>query len=315
MSEYIIDTTQPFDASVFQFTEPKVHKSGGKVVNMFNKHTKESVQVSTPLMLTWGAQECLDDKKQKNGKYTMSLQFPSSDFTTPDAEASRRWFEQCVNSVKETALKNSMKWFGKEIKSMEVIEEKFNVMLKHPKIEKGSAVMDLNKPPTLTVKVPQWSGVWKTEIYDEEGNPLFVPGEFNASGSPLDFLKSKSHVITLLDCGGLWFVNGKISITWNLKQAIVQKPKERVSGVCILRPKASDKQKLKELPPPPEDDADPDGVGMTVVEDSDDEIQLDPDEAYSSVTVPVVQVPEPEPEPEIIVEETKPKKKVVKKVK
>jgi hypothetical protein len=71
----------------------------------------------------------------------------------------------------------------------------------------------------------------------------------------------------------LWFVNGKVSVTWNLKQAIVQKPKTSsiVEGTCFLRPKAAEVAKLRALPPP-EDDIDPDGaVASTIVEDSDDE--------------------------------------------
>jgi hypothetical protein len=42
-------------------------------------------------------------------------------------------------------------------------------MLRHPKKAKGSSEIDETKPPTLTVKIPQWSGVWKPEIYDEDG--------------------------------------------------------------------------------------------------------------------------------------------------
>ena len=156
------------------------------------------------------------------------------------------------------------------------MDEKFNIMLRHPKKEKGSAEMDENKPPTLTVKIPCWKGVWQSEIYDEDGEPLFIKGKGPSHLSPLDFLKPKTHVICLIQCGGLWFVNGKVSITWNLKQAIVQKPKTSAiaEGTCFLRPKASDVQKLKSLPPPDED-VDPDGaVSSTIVEDSDDEREI-----------------------------------------
>jgi hypothetical protein len=65
-----------------------------------------------------------------------------------------------------------------------------------------------------------------------------------------------------------------------LKQAIVQKPKTSsiIEGTCFLRPKASDVQKLKSLPPP-EDDIDPEGaVSSTIVEDSDEEFELPPPE-------------------------------------
>jgi len=102
----------------------------------------------------------------------------------------------------------------------------------------------------------------------------------------------------LIQCGGLWFVNGKVSITWNLKQAIVQKPKSSsiVEGTCFLKPKAADVEKLKTLPPP-EEDIDPEGaVISTIVEDSDDEVEFElpppaPVVVEPVVVAPVVEVP------------------------
>ena len=200
----------------------------------------------------------------------------------------------------------SKDWFGKEIKSMEVMEEKFNVMLRYPKLEKGKDALDYNKPPTLTAKLPCWKGIWQPEIYDEEGTAMYVKGKTASHVTPLEFLKPKTHVICLLQCGGLWFVNGKVSITWNLKQAIVQKPRTSAitEGVCFLKPKAADVERLKSLPPP-EDDIDPDGaVISTIVEDSDDEEER---ELPKPVPVPVA-------EPvAAAVEEPKKKKVVTKK--
>jgi hypothetical protein len=279
MSSAIIDGTN-IDTSVFSYSAPKANPSGGKVVNLYNKHFKESLTLTTPLMLTWGAQEGQDQAKNPTGKFTMSLQFPSKDYSNADAEAFLTSMHALEAKIRADALTYSKEWFGKEIKSADVMEEKFNVMLRHPKKEKGSAEMDFNKPPTLTVKIPCWKGVWQSEIYDEEGNPLFLKGKSPAHVTPLDFLKPKTHVLCLIQCGGLWFVNGKVSITWNLKQAIVQKPKTSsiIEGTCFLRPKASDVQKLKSLPPP-EDDIDPEGaVSSTIVEDSDEEFELPPPE-------------------------------------
>jgi len=275
MSSAIIDGTN-IDTTVFSYSAPKANPSGGKVVNLYNKHFKESLTLSTPLMLTWGAQEGQDQAKNPTGKFTMSLQFPSSDYSNADAEAFLKSMRALESKIKSDALTYSKEWFGKEIKSADVMEEKFNVMLRHPKKEKGSIEPDLNKPPTLTVKVPCWKGVWQSEIYDEEGTPLFLKGKSPAHVTPLDFLKPKTHVICLIQCGGLWFVNGKVSVTWNLKQAIVQKPKTSsiVEGTCFLRPKAAEVAKLRALPPP-EDDIDPDGaVASTIVEDSDEEFEL-----------------------------------------
>jgi hypothetical protein len=308
MTDAIIDGTN-IDTTVFSYSAPKAHASGGKVVNLYNKHFKESLTISTPLILTWGAQEGQESgTKKPTGKWTMALQFPTKEYSNPDLEAFLTSMKTLETKVKEAAMTNSKEWFGKEIKSMDVIEEKFNAMLKYPKKEKGGVELDYNKPPTLTAKIPQWSGVWKPEIYDEEGEPLFVHGKVNSHLSPLEYLKPKTHVICLLQCGGLWFVNGKISITWNLKQAIVQKPKQTMEGTCFLKPKASDKEKMKALPPP-EDDVDPDGVhGATIVADSDDE--------HEREFVPPTPVPVVEPvKEEIVVEEVKPKKKIIAKKK
>jgi hypothetical protein len=303
MTDSIIDGTN-IDTNVFSYSAPKAHASGGKVVNLYNKHFKESLTLSTPLMLTWGAQEGHNKETGKpTGKWTMALQFPSAEYSSADAEAFLKSMRTLETKIKADAMTYSKEWFGKEIKSSEVIDEKFNVMLRHPKKNKGSIEVDENKPPTLTVKIPQWSGVWKPEIYDEDGEPLYINGKVNTHLTPLEFLKPKTHVICLLQCGGLWFVNGKISITWNLKQAIVQKPKQSMEGTCFLKPKASEVKMMKALPPP-EEDVDPDGVSTTIVADSDDEEITVPAPVISQVAVE---------EPLETIEEVKPKKKIVRK--
>ena len=276
MTDSIIDGTN-INTNVFSYSAPKAHASGGKVVNLYNKFSKESLTISTPLILTWGAQEGKDQQGNSTGKWTMSLQFPNTDFPNQDCQAFLDSMRALEAKVKADAMTYSKEWFGKNITSPEVMDEKFNVMLRHPKI-KGSIEPDLSKAPTLTIKVPQWSGVWKSEIYDEEGEPLYVNGKINNHLNPLEFLKPKTHVICLIQCGGLWFVNGKVSITWNLKQAIVQKPKDSLEGKCLLRPKVADKALLKTLPPPEEVYNE---ASAAIVEDSDNE------EEETSYVVPV----------------------------
>ena len=290
MTDAIIDGTN-INTSLFSYSAPKAHASGGKVVNLYNKNVRESLTISTPLILTWGAQEGKDTQGNLTGKWTMSLQFPNSEYSNADAEAFLKSIRALEAKVKADAMTYSKEWFGKTITSAEVMDEKFNVMLRHPKKEKGSAEVDENKPPTLTVKIPCWSGVWQSEIYDENMEPLFIKGKTTADVSPLKFLTPKTHVICLLQCGGLWFVNGKVSITWNLKQAIVQKPKTSAiaEGTCFLKIKPADKEKLKSLPPP-EDDVDPDGaVSSTIVEDSDDEREAPAPAVVEKVVAPVVE--------------------------
>jgi len=313
MTDSIVDGTN-IDVNVFAYSAPKAHASGGKVVNLYNKHFKESLTLSTPLMLTWGAQEGQEQGTGKpTGKWTMSLQFPSADYSNADAEAFLRSMRALETKIKADAMTNSKEWFGKEIKSSEVIDEKFNVMLRHPKKAKGSIEVDENKPPTLTVKIPQWSGVWKPEIYDEDGEPLYIPDsltseqvkEFktqleldeaisllNDGHSPIEYLPKQTKVICLLQCGGLWFVNGKVSITWNLQQAVVKKPKQSTRGICFIKPKANEREALKSMPHPEEQEQEQEQefqVSSTLVDDSDDENDTKPSA-------------NPEPTQEVIIE-------------
>jgi hypothetical protein len=292
MASAIIDGTN-IDTSVFSYSAPKANPSGGKVVNLYNKNFRESLTISTPLILTWGAQEGKDQQGVSTGKYTMSLQFPNLEYPNAECEDFLKSMRAVESKIKADALTYSKEWFGKTITSADVMDEKFNVMLRHPKKEKGSAEVDENKPPTLTVKVPCWKGVWQSEIYDEDGEPLFIKGKSPPHVTPLDFLKPKTHVICLIQCGGLWFVNGKVSVTWNLKQAIVQKPKTSsiTEGTCFLRVKPADKEKLKTLPPP-EDEIDPEGIVSVLVEDSDNEeehVLPPPSVKVSVLETPVVE--------------------------
>jgi len=306
MADSIIDGTN-INTEVLSYSAPKAHESGGKVVNVYNKYFKESLTISTPLILTWGAQEGVDTAKKPTGKYTMSLQFPNADFPNPDCQAFLNSMRALEAKVKADAIANSKEWFGKVITNPEIIDEKFNVMLRHPKF-KGTDEADVSKAPTLTVKVPCWKGVWKSEIYDEDGEPLYVNGKTSGGLSPLDFLKPKTHVICLIQCGGIWFVNGKFSITWNLKQAIVQKPKASMEGQCFIKLKTADKEKLKALPPVEHDDVDPDGAVATIVEDSDEEEEA-PKTVFAAPAVvekPVVSAP-------VVVVEEPVKKKIVRK--
>ncbi len=298
MAETIIDGTQ-IDTSLFAYSAPKAHEAGGKVVNLWNKKFKSSLTLSTPLILTWGAQESLDANKNPLGKYTLSLQFPSADYSTPDLEAFLDSMKRLEEKVKDDALTYSKEWFGKQHKSRDIIDALFNPMLRYPKI-KGSEEFDTSKSPTLTVKLPCWNGVWKSEIYDEDAQPLF-PNKSNPLVTPIEFLKKGTQIACVIQCGGIWFVNGKFSVTWNLKQAVVKKPKDSIEGTCFIKLKEADKQKLKTSEVPEEVDAPTHvEVSSTIVDDSDDEAEEEP----------VVVKKEPEPEP--VVEE-KPKKKVVKK--
>ena len=315
----IVDGTN-IDLSVFSYSAPKVNPAGGKVVNLYNKHAKESLTIAAPLMGSWGAQEVKTLDGNGTGKYTMTLQFSKGQYTTPDAD---KFLDQMKNvelKIKQDAMTYSKEWFGKEIKSMDVMDEKFTPMLKYPKKSKGSEERDYDQPPNLSIKLPCWKDVWQTSVFDEDYNQLYVKGKSEPGVTPLDFLVSTSkapiQIVGLIQCAGIWFVGSpaKVSITWNLKQVIVRKPKTSsiADDTCFLTVKPSDMETLKSTPQPELEQRD--NTVSALVEDSDgeEEYNLPPP---APVSEPVVEPPTEKPKEPVAKPEVVKKKKVVTKKK
>jgi hypothetical protein len=307
MADTIVDATL-FNAREIRYSAPKANASGGKSINILNKSTNSGIRLSTPLMLTWGASDFVDQASGKgNGKFEMSLQFPSEEYKTDDTTAFLENMKTFEAKIKEDALTNSKEWFGKVHKNAEVVDALYTPMLKYSK-DKATGEADLSRSPTLRVKIPMWEGSWKCEVYDEDGEKLF-PNPSNPILTPVELIQKGTQVASLIQCGGLWFANGKFGVTWKLIQVVVQKPRASLSGQCFIKLKTADKEKLKTTPAPTGDIVDDDDAVHTAeVEDSDE------DEDEEPVSAPVVPPPAPVvvAPPAAAAEEPK-KKKVVKK--
>ncbi len=308
MTSAIIDGTN-IDLSILKYTSPKPNAAGGKVVNLLNRNYNESLTIAVPLMGSWGAQEVKEvvgkgaDGKpitKGTGKYTMTLQFSKGSYTTPEADQFLEQMKLLEQQIKNDAMNNSKEWFGKEIKSMEVMDEKISPMLKYPKV-KGSEERNLQESPQLNVKLPCWKDVWQTSVFDEDGNPLYIKGKSEPGVTPLDFLvnsiKAPMQVICLIQCAGLWFVGSpaKVSITWNLKQVVVKKPKTSSisDDTCFLTVRPGERELLKSQPDLELQHVD---TVSAYVADSDGEDDLLP-VAKLSISEPVIATPVPVPEP------------------
>ena len=277
-----------FTPSDITLGKVKVNTNGGKNVPLYNTKVRGTALLSTPLMLTWGWNE---NDFDGNGKktYDISLQFPSSDYMTEEAEAFLANMKALEDYIKAQAIVHSKDWFNKVKMSAEVIDALWTPMVRHPK-DKESGEPDFTRAPTLRIKVPYWDGAFNMEIFDVDGNQLF-PG----AAEPADLLPSKTQVATVIRSGGIWFANGKFGATWRLQQAVVKPQRSALQkGKCYVKMSDSDKVALNTAAAEPEES---DGVA---VEDSDGEDGIEEDEEE-------VVEPEPTPPP------TKTKKRVVKK--
>ena len=281
-------------SSDIKYSKPKVDARGGKSVGILNAGSNSATYISTPLMLTWGVNEYVDDKSGKVS-YDMALQFPSEEYAKEDTTNFMNNMIDFENKLKADAIKNSKEWFGKAKMSEDAIDALWTPMLKYPK-DKNTGESDTSRAPTLKVKIPFWEGEWKTELYDVDQTAIF-PDPNGSSVTPKDLISKGSNVAVILLCGGLWFANGKFGVTWKLLQGVV-KPKASIRGKCHIQLSIEDKERMTKQTSEDSDAEDDDDFPQTStqVEDSDDD-----DDVKEEVAAAV--------------EEAEPvKKKVVKKV-
>tara|TARA_R110002074_G_C12379021_1_gene652241 strand:- start:41 stop:973 length:933 start_codon:yes stop_codon:yes gene_type:complete len=304
-SSMIINGNMLNAESDVMYKKPSVNNNGGKSVGIMNSKSKKSLLISTPLMLTWGVNEYTDEKTGKK-TYDMALQFPSDEYNTEQVSAFLTSLQEFENKIKSDAVKNCKEWLNKQKVSEEVIDALWTPMLKYPK-DKETGDFDYSRPPTLKIKIPYWEGEFKMELYNDSQEQVFPLDE---SGPIEEYISKASHVATLIQCGGLWFANGKFGVTWKLLQGVV-KPKPSLKGKCHIALSTEDRDKINTTKSDTEDDT-------KLVEDSDDEEEEDDEPMANAPSSEPVQEPEPEPEPESEPEkpqEPEKKKKVVRKKK
>ena len=253
MSSSLITKAKQFDGSLHTYDDPVVDARGGKSVK--TKYKTQSLNVQIPWMLTWGINKWEDDQGGRP-KFDASLQFdPDKSDTQMKFLSEMKVFEE---KIKQDAVTNSKKWFGKKM-TYDVVDALMYPILKYPK-DKESGEPDLNRNPTLKLKVPYWEGRFNIEVYDVKKQPLYLPPAYGKEGNgnqapnqdnnatPVDFIPKGSHVKGIIRCNGLWFVGGKFGVTWQMLQMNSRPPVRIVgSGKCAIDDDSDDEDFLEEL--------------------------------------------------------------------
>ena len=324
MSKPIVLSTSEWDTNALKFMPPKVNDKGMLSINLISTQTNRALHISTPMMMTWGISD-YDDGSGGDGKFTMTLNFPTEDYRKPSTDAFLEKIKDFENTILDQAVKNSELWFGEEM-SREVCKHSFFPFLKYAYI-KGTKKIDPTKSASIRAKVPCYQGKWGLELYDTNDNMIF-PCD-NDRVTPVDFVPKLSQVACVLQCGGIWKGGKGWGLTWKAIQCVV-KPREVVSVYGQCRVKLSDEDRGAIASQSIQDADDEDVVQSSQVthdvtaEDSDEEgddiditaTQQDHDELPEEpVPAPKKKVVKKKKEVEETEEVPAPKKKVVRKKK
>ena len=280
-AESLIAPGLTFSLADVEISAPKMNKSGGKSANVLYKPTKKGLYINMQVpFLTWGASMFKDPQSGKE-TYDMAIQFPRKDYSTPETDKMLEQFQALENYIKTEATKNSMAWFNRKTMTPEVVDALWTPMLKYAK-DQETGEPDMTKAPTLKVKMPVWEGKFNCEVYDPVGNMLY-PDE-QTGMTPMDLIPKGVNIVAIVQCGGLWFANGKFGCTWRLFQAVVQ-PKPSMKGRCLISVSSAEKNALAEP-----------SVVASSVEPNDDEAGVeveDDSDTEDHVAAPVVAAPAP----------------------
>lgn len=287
----MILTTEEWTPNRSKFMQPKVNDRGGKSISIISTQTNRSLHLSTPLMMTWGISDYVDEKGEADGKFTMTLNFPNTDFATPATSTFLDKLKDFENYIIDEAVKHSEAWWGQEM-SREIVKFNFFSFLKYSK-DKLTKKTDFSRPPSIRAKVPFYENKWAVEIYDTNKNRIFPCEQEHLT--PIDFVPKMSNVACILQCGGIWIGGKGWGLTWRLIQCVV-KPKEIVSvyGKCHIQLSDAERASLE---------------SQQIKENENDEDEIDedvPSLAPVSISAPVTAavVPPPTPAPAVEVSST-----------
>ena len=146
------------------YAKPKINSVGGKNVSIINSKVKKATYLSTPLMLTWGLSEFVDDKTGKRS-YDLSLQFPNSEYPDPEGEMFLEKLKEFEAKVKVDAVTNSKEWFNKPKMTAEVVDALFT--LAHQLLELRFLIGKTNGKLNFMI----WSNV-KFGLLNQETYPV-----------------------------------------------------------------------------------------------------------------------------------------------
>lgn len=281
-----------------KYGKAKVNARGMKTVPINNAKSGYQLQLSVPLMLTWGVNVRENDDGRKT--YDMSLQFPRSDYSNDRTDAFLQAMERVEEKVRQDATNSiySKEWFNKPKLSDAQVDVLFNNMLYRPK-DRDTGELREDASPSLRVKIDCYDGEFKCEIYDMKETSLYPSADSNVS--PIDLITKGSNVACIIRCSGIYFVNGKFGVTWRLVQAVV-KPRASLQGKCHIKlcedeVESLENQKEEEEEQEQEDLSDNEEMPL-----QEEQKQEEPEQ-------------EEEEEPEPVVEVKPKKKKVVRKKK
>lgn len=239
-SSYIVIASDQWDLNRHNFGLAKPNKSGQGKSAPFTYDKKKFFLKVPKLYCPFGAStpKISDKDKEKQGEkapaWSLQMAFTDSDASRNFQNKVNQFDQLMIDQATKTEYQNS--WLGTSKSkpwSKEVIESKYNPMLKHAK--KNGEIND-EYPPFIRAQLPTTFNApisFTTEVYDENNNKLEISNDPDDDNFITKVIPPGCKCAALLS-GSIWAnVNG-FGVTWRITQ-IKLFPKDGIpKGQCML---------------------------------------------------------------------------------
>ena len=196
------------------FGDVKSMNNGGKII--YVNHNGGNLNLQTPeLRLPFDVNAFSEAGKDDKFTITCALEKYDSD------KAVMEFFEKLVemdDKVKAHAKENSVTFFKKAKISDETIEELYNPIVK---VSRDTETGEPNGkwPPNIKVKIAKKDGKFQCKLYDNKKNMFDINGNTDKPDDITDLLVKNTRCKMLIQCTGVWVINGKFGCTWKVVQS------------------------------------------------------------------------------------------------
>ena len=189
----------------------RVNPAGGKSIPINHIATSKPILVQLPVLKCWGVNVTEYDGKKK---YSLGIAFPMA--STPESDAVISNLSEFDDYIRGLAIEKCKDWFGLPRLTRDTVDVMFSPSLKYAKTESGE--INSSKPPGFNLKIPFYQGKVDTDVFMYDKTHIFPNGETAIE----DVIMKGTHVTTLIQCAGIWFVDKRFGVSWTLLQTGIQ---------------------------------------------------------------------------------------------
>lgn len=203
----------------------KQNDKGGKTI--YVSYNKKPIVIQLPTMLSapYGLSKWENKDKKTNEitsvSYSLDLSFKGKE-ERPNLQEFFEKIEKLDEKIIEDGYKNSVQWLNTKAKSKDVVEALYSSKLRFSK-DKETQERNDKYPPTFQLKLAKNNdGGFQCTVFNEKKQEINLTDENSKN----------ARVTSIIKLGGIWVVNNKFGLSWNVLQLKVQPP-TKITGYAF----------------------------------------------------------------------------------